>query len=246
MSKETDGSSYYTEQSRGRGIETIADVERHARFEQFVFDRVLQPHLSAGSRDVVYEAATGPGILQWWLKARGFRNVEGSDFSSTEIELAKLINPALAQGDSIADLETRFQKDSLAAIVALDFYEHLPREDFRRFLNVAFSRLTGNGILILRGPNADSPLVGSNLYNDVTHVWAYTTVCLTALLKIAGFAPIWFMDDTRASLHRGRWWKLPLMAASQNLLTAAFWSATRVKINYWGSSLYVYARKKAQ
>jgi 2-polyprenyl-3-methyl-5-hydroxy-6-metoxy-1,4-benzoquinol methylase len=244
MLKARDGSSYYAEQSRGRGIGTIGDVERHARFEQFVFDRVLRPHLSAVSGGIVYEAATGPGILQWWLRARGFRNVEGSDFSSTEIELAKMINPALVQGDSVGDLETRFSKDSLGAIVALDFYEHLPREDFRRFLSVAFSRLAGDGILILRGPNADSPLVGSNLYNDVTHVWAYTTVCLTALLRIAGFSHIWFMDDTRASLHRGRLWKLPLMIVSQNLLTALFWSATRVKINYWGSSLYVYAQKR--
>jgi len=245
MSKGNDGSSYYAEQSRGRGILTSLDVERHARFEQFVFDRVLLSHLSAVSRGIVYEAATGPGILQWWLKARGFRNVEGSDFSSTEIKLAKMINPALVQGDSVDDLETRFPKDSLGAIVALDFYEHLPREDFRRFLNVAFSRLTGDGILILRGPNADSPLVGSNLYNDVTHVWAYTSVCLTALLRIAGFSRIRFMDDTRASLHRGRWWKLPLMIASQNLLTVFFWSATRVRIRYWGSSLYVYAQKRA-
>jgi 2-polyprenyl-3-methyl-5-hydroxy-6-metoxy-1,4-benzoquinol methylase len=237
------GESYYKQQSCGRGIDSYNDVERLAFFERAAFDRILLPHFPRDSQCSIYEAAVGPGILQSWLQTHGYKNVEGSDFAENEIYLARMFNPKVVIEDSVSDLKTRFSESCFDVIVALDFYEHLPREVFREFLAVALSRLRRDGVLIMRGPNADSPLVGCNLYNDITHVWAYTTVCLRSLLRIAGYSSVTFSDDTRAILHSGRWWKLPLMVCCQKLLSLVFWSASRVKVNFWGSSLYVYARK---
>jgi len=238
-----EGSSYYKEQSRGRGIASYKDVEKLALLEQASFDRILLPYFPHDSNCNIYEAAVGPGILQSWLKNHGYENVEGSDFAGNEIALAKMFNAKVVVQDSVSDLQTRFSESTFDIIVALDFYEHLPREKFREFLNIALSRLKHGGVLIMRGPNGDSPLVGANLYNDITHVWAYTTICLRSLLRVAGYSSVTFSDDTRAALHSGRWWKLPLMAVSQKLLFLLFWSASRVKVNFWGSSLYFYARR---
>jgi 2-polyprenyl-3-methyl-5-hydroxy-6-metoxy-1,4-benzoquinol methylase len=236
-----DGQSYYSQQSKGRGIFKSSDVQAIADFEKNVFDYLILPYLPSRSNIKIYEAAVGPGILQKWLQACGYKDIEGSDFSCAEVAIANEFNPRLIVADSTSDLTTRFTEKNFDAVLALDFYEHLPREEFRRFLEAVLSRLKPGGILILRGPNGDSPFVGCNLYNDITHVWAYTTICLSALLRIAGFSKVSFSDDTRGAIHSGRWWKLPLMVISQKMLSFVCWAATRVKVKFWGSSIYVYA-----
>jgi SAM-dependent methyltransferase len=236
-----DGSTYYKKQSEARGIHSINDVVRVSAQEKVCFDQLILPFLPKEKSAVIYEAATGPGILQQWLNSRGFTNLEGSDFAENEAKMAGQVNPRVVYGDSISDLEERFQPESFSAIIALDFFEHIPRERFRNFLAIAATRLNKDGVLILRGPNADSPFVGLNLYNDITHVWAYTTVCLRVLALLAGFNKVEFADDTVGSIHRGGWWKRPLMVAAQKVLTFLFHAATRQRVALWGSSVYVYA-----
>ena len=236
-----DGATYYNDQSQARGIFTSQDIERLASQEGKCFDRLLLPFLPAVKSAAIYEAATGPGILQCWLKSRSFTNLEGSDFSVTEARMAAQLNPCIVHSDSLFDLESRFGPGSLSAIIALDFYEHIPRERFREFLAIAATRLEKGGVLILRGPNADSPFVGLNLYNDITHVWAYTTVCLRALAVLAGFDRVKFSDDTIDGIHKGNWWKRPLMFCVQTILMLVCLAATRQRIALWGTSLYIYA-----
>jgi len=236
-----DGSTYYLNQSEARGIRSTSDLAHFAAQEEGCYTELLLPFLPAEKSAAIYEAATGPGILQFWLKSQGFINLDGSDFSENEAKMASEVNPRVVHGDSVADLETRFQPDSLSAIIALDFFEHVPRERFRDFLAIAASRLRKGGVLILRGPNADSPFVGLNLYNDITHVWAYTTVCLRALILIAGFERVCFSDDTLKAIHQQRWWKYPLMYVAQKFLHAICLAATRQHVTLWGSSIYVYA-----
>ena len=237
-----DGATYYDNQSQARGIRGVEDVRRMAAGEALVFDRLILSHLR--NRDArVYEAATGPGILQAWLQSRGFHKLHGSDFSANEARMAEVITPGIVHADSVADLEERFGENSLDAIIALDFFEHIPRERFRDFMRIAVSRLAPGGVLIMRGPNGDTPFVGLNLYNDITHVWAYTTVCLRALLGLSGFSRVSFADDTIDGLHHGRWWKRCFMKPAQMLLEALCWAATRQRVRYWGMSLYVYAYK---
>ena len=243
LTKMQDGYTYYNNQSEGRGIRSVIDVERLATQEQVCFDRLLLPFLPKNKSEAIYEAATGPGILQHWLHSRGYTNLEGSDFSANEADMAVKINPNVICEDSINDLEQRFQPGSLSAIIALDFYEHIPRERFREFLSIAATRLKTGGIMILRGPNADSPFAGLNLYNDITHVWAYTTDCSKILMRLAGFKKVEFADDTITHIHVGRWWKLPLMVATQLVLTFIVHAATRKRITLWGSSIYVFAQK---
>ena len=238
----TDGNSYYEHQAKARRIKSITDVEREAAFESHVFDRLILPALLAAGSGDIYEAACGPGILQRWLLSHGFEDVQGSDFSENEALLAAETNPRIHHGDSLSHLKT-FGPARFNAIIALDFYEHLSREDFRRFLDIAADALKPGGVLIMRGPNGDSPFVGLNLYNDITHVWTYTTVALQALLDLAGFTRITFDDDTDKALHHGRWWKRPMMRISRSILTALALAATRQKIRHWGMSLYVYATK---
>ncbi len=238
-----DGTSYYNNQSTARGISSQSDVKKLASACSPVFDRLILSKIPKDHKATIYEAATGPGILQAWLQDRGYQNLEGSDFSEKEAAMAGEISPSIIHADSITDLEDRFSESSLKVIVALDFYEHIPREQFRRFLEIAFSRLEPGGILIMRGPNGDSPFVGLNLFNDITHVWAYTTTCLKALCSLASFSKIEFDDDSIKGLYSGYSWKVFIMLPTQKLLSLITWAATRQRVKHWGTSLYVYAVK---
>lgn len=238
-----DGSSFYNVQSRARDIKGKSDVDSLARADEKVFARQFGPHLPADRNAAIYEAATGPGILQTWLLSKGYLSLHGSDFSENEAKIAQLINPEIRHANSITDLENRFPTGTLDSIIALDFYEHVEREAFMQFLRAASSSLKPGGKLILRGPNGDSPFVGLNLYNDPTHVWAYTTTSLSSLLRGAGFTSIHFSDDTYDSIHEGSWWKRPLMSCSQAILRMLTRAAIRKDIRFWGMSLYVYATK---
>ena len=235
--------SFYTRQSEARKIAGPDDVERLSRESEVVFSRILGPILPSNKDACIYEAATGPGILQFWLRKNEYKNREGSDFSEKEVSLAQNVTPAIRHADSILDLTERFGKESLQVIIALDFYEHIERENFIRFLKIANSRLSSGGWLVLRGPNADSPFIGLNLYNDVTHVWAYTTTCLRVLCRLEGFQDVRFCDDAIPGIHRGAVWKRPLMNLAQMFLTQLFWMASRQRVQYWGSSIYLFAQK---
>ena len=236
--------SFYTRQSEARKITEPNDVERLSCENEVVFNRIISPVLPSDKSACIYEAATGPGILQFWLRKQGFTNREGSDFSEKEAFFAQHVTPAIRHADSLSDLTERFTEESLQTIIALDFYEHIERENFLRFLKIAHSRLSPGGWLVLRGPNADSPLVGLNLYNDVTHVWAYTTTCLSILCRLEGFQDVRFCDDAIPGIYNGASWKTPLMLFAQMILTQLVWMASRRRVQYWGSSIYLFAQKR--
>lgn len=235
--------SFYAQQSEARKIATTEDVVRLARESNTVFNRILVPFLPSNKTATIYEAATGPGIFQAWLCDMGYPNREGSDFSEKEVLLARHFTPSIKHADALVDLRERFSPDSIQMILAFDFFEHLPRESFRDFLKIAHQKLTPNGWLVMRGPNADSPLVGLNLYNDITHVWAYTTTCLRVLCRLEGFRDIRFCDDAIPGIHSGALWKKPLMKLTQGFFKQLFWMASRQKVLYWGSSIYLFAKK---
>src|SRR5688500_19377563 len=100
------------------------------------------------------------------------------------------------------------QPASLSAIIAIDLVEHLGKDVFVEFLEQSKRVLRPGGSLILRLPNGDSPLVGLNLFNDITHVWTYTSNCLSSLARMVGFAATDFFDESTHALRDHRWIKV--------------------------------------
>jgi 2-polyprenyl-3-methyl-5-hydroxy-6-metoxy-1,4-benzoquinol methylase len=232
---------YYQRQGEARGIENFHDLQKRSEMYFPVYDRLILPKLSKGNSAVIYEAACGPGMLLYWFKSHRFKNVTASDMAQKEVEIARETGYKVTHDNSIEDIQRYSQK--FDAIIAIDFIEHLEKGDFLKFLAVSHAALRPGGILILRAPNGDSPFVGLNLFNDITHVWAYTTTALRALLGLAGFHQICFDDDTVKSLHRWRLLKLPFMILSQMILRGLIRTASRQPVHYLGSSIYIYATK---
>ncbi|MGA2747419.1 MAG: class I SAM-dependent methyltransferase [Verrucomicrobiota bacterium] len=234
--------SYYSYQAVARGLTSDAAVEELTNIMSGVYDRLLPRWLPSDRKAEIYEVACGPGIMLRYLKRRGYTKLGGSDSSASQIELAQAGGLSVVVGDSLEALKRR-SRESLDCIIAIDFIEHLAKDVLVEFLAESHRTLRKDGRLILRAPNGDSPLVGRNLFNDITHYWAYTSIATEALLKMAGFQRVEFADECLASIRQWRWIKVPLMKCSQALLRALIRSATRENVQVLGSSIYAAAWK---
>ena len=238
--KPVEGAAYYDCQAQARGIATVADVQDLARRQAPVYRRILRRWLPASRDAAIYEAACGPGILLHFLRDEGYRNLSGSDSSGPVIALARQAQLPVALADSIEDLR-RYPAATWDCIVAIDFVEHLPKDRLLEFFAETARTVKSGGVLILRAPNADSPLVTRNLFNDITHYWAYTTVATRALLSAAGFGRTECVDESLAAVTRLRWVALPVMMLSRALIRALLWAATRENVRHLGASVFVAA-----
>jgi 2-polyprenyl-3-methyl-5-hydroxy-6-metoxy-1,4-benzoquinol methylase len=234
--------SYYGYQAIARGLTSSLEVERLTDVMSICYDRLLVPWLPPNRDAEIYEVACGPGIMLRYLRRRGYTCLAGSDSSESQIELARAAGLSVKLGDSVGDLET-YTDGRWDCLIGIDFIEHLPKDVLVAFLAASYRTLRKDGCLILRAPNGDSPLVGRNLFNDITHFWAYTTVATEALLKMAGFQRVEFADESLASIQGHRWIKEPLMKCSQFLARMLIRSATREDVRYLSPSIYIAAWK---
>jgi SAM-dependent methyltransferase len=131
----------------------------------------------------------------------------------------------------------------LAVVVGIDLIEHISKDDVMELLRQAHRVLRPGGRLILRYPNGDSPLVGMNLFNDITHVWTYTPNCLDTLARMHGYRRTEFVDESRRAIRDHRWLKVPLCVLSQWALGFLFRAATKEKITHWSPHLWACLEK---
>ncbi len=228
---------YYKFQAEARGVRSLGDVRRSADEKAYILERIVRPWLPADPAQPVAELACGHGSFLHWLKTRKFTNLAGVDSSTEQVALARQVVSNVEQADVNAWL-TRQPPASFAALVAIDLAEHLTKDAFMELLRSAHAALMPAGSLILRLPNGDSPFVGRNMFNDITHVWTYTPNCLQSLAQMHGFTAAQFAEDGAAAIRDHRWCKVPLARLSAFVLRALARSATREKIEFWSPNLW--------
>ncbi len=228
---------YYQFQATARGVQSIEDVHRIAASKAHVYRRVVQPWLPADFSAPIAELACGHGSFLHWLCEAGYRNITGIDASPEQTALAAATGAGVITADVVAWLEA--QPDaSQGALVGIDLAEHLPKDVFLMLLAESRRVLTPGGALILRLPNGDSPLVGMNLFNDITHVWTYTTNCLRTLAAMQGFSGADFLDESEAAIRDRRWLKVPLHRLSRAILAGLFRAASYENVRLFSPHLW--------
>lgn len=233
---------YYSYQAKARDVHTVEDVHRLAREKAYVYDRIVLPWLPSDKSSRVAELACGHGTFLAWLQQHGYRELTGVDSSPEQVQLARQTGTSVCQMDLNRWLAGQAD-ESHHAIVAIDLIEHLSKDDFMDFLKGTSRVLARGGRLLLRYPNGDSPLVGRNLFNDITHVWTYTTNCLETLGRMHGFATFGFMDESHAAIRDHRWLKVPLCRLSTAILELLFRAATKEQVRYWSPQIWALAEK---
>jgi SAM-dependent methyltransferase len=236
-----DVSAFYTYQTAARGHHAPADVDVQAVARFPLYDCILRDWLPDRNASI-YEVACGPGILMRWLRTRGYTQFSGSDSSSADVALATAVGLPAQVADSLVEMRA-MPAASRDCLIALDFYEHLPKEVLLDFLFDAHRILRPGGRLLLRGPNGASPVVGCAFFNDITHCWALTPVAFRAVLKMAGFRVVEFRDDAVASLQKLPWLKAPFVKLAQMILGGLIRAATREAPECLSASMFVCAEK---
>ena len=229
--------AYYQFQAEARGVRSLDDVRRCAFEKAHLYDQLVQRWLPADARLPIAELACGHGSFLHWLKAKNFSKVSGVDSSAEQVALAKQVGAGVAQ-DDVNRWLARQPKNHFAALVAIDLVEHLPKDDFMELLQLAHAALAPSGSLILRLPNGDSPFVGMNLFNDITHVWTYTPNCLNSLAEMHGFARTEFADEGADAIRDHRWLKVPLAKFSAGVLRGLIKAATREQSTHLSPNLW--------
>lgn len=147
----------------------------------------LAPH------DPILELGCGPGDLLLFLKQFGFTGARGLDVSDEQIRIARERGLDAEVADVFAYLE-RLDRP-LAAIVAIDFFEHFSKDELMRLLPAIFAALRPGGRLILMTPNGQGLFPHQVIYGDLTHMTIFAPGSMRQLLQFHGFESIEFSES---------------------------------------------------
>lgn len=184
---------YYAYQTTARRIFDAAGLQR--RFDELApwYARRLRRHLPSDLNAAWLDVACGAGNFLYFLRHAGYRRVTGCDTDPEQVRLARLLDLSAEAGDGLVVLTDASRR--WHAISALDFIEHLPRDDALRFLDLCRARLVPGGLLILRTPCADGPFGAHDRHNDLTHEWAMTSNLAVAVMAMVGFERVAILDE---------------------------------------------------
>jgi 2-polyprenyl-3-methyl-5-hydroxy-6-metoxy-1,4-benzoquinol methylase len=133
----------------------------------------------------ILEVGCGWGRLLYFLKTRGYVNLQGVDISPEQVKLARQVIDNVTEGDAIEYLDNH--PHSFALIIGLDIIEHFRKDEVLHFLEACYKALLPGGRLILQTPNAGSPWGMMCRYGDFTHEVALDPNSLKRLLALTGF-----------------------------------------------------------
>jgi len=149
--------------------------------------RWLKPWLPQDRGARCLDLACGCGEMLFALEQRGYYRTVGVDLCAEEIQEARhFVRGQLVIADALEFL-ARAPAASFDFITALNFLEHLSKDQLRAVLTEARRVLTSGGVLVAMVPNAISPLGTLTRYWDITHERAFTPNNFRQLAALVGF-----------------------------------------------------------
>lgn len=184
---------YYDYQTQARGLLTEASLL--ARFNKLKkwYGARLSSYLPIEKSAKCLDVPCGYGNFLYFLKSKGYTNIQGIDLDSRQVELAQMLSLPAVEGDVFELLSDENQNFNF--ISSLDFIEHLSKDDALRLLALSYQRLKPDGVLLLRAPCGDGPFGAHDAWNDLTHQWGMTSNVLKTMLTLSGFDPVIVLDE---------------------------------------------------
>lgn len=138
----------------------------------------------------IVDLGCGNGSFVLWLQESGYRNAQGVDVSPEQIKEGERLG---IKNIKVADLRDflKNRKKYFDASFLRDVLGHLESKDeVMKVLELCRQSLRDNGIIIVKTPNAESPMTGRLRYGDFTHDISFTGQSLRQALLIAGFKDV--------------------------------------------------------
>ena len=154
----------------------------------------------------VLDVGCGRGEMLTHLKNNGIEAI-GIDSNQFMVDYCLSKNLKVIRASAISYL-SRMEDNSLGAIFAAHFIEHLYPKDLLIFLSLSFNKLKKDGILIIETPNVlGLYTLSQSFYLDITHMNPVHPHTLKLILELLGFKIIdslmlsqWDDDTKLASL----------------------------------------------
>ncbi len=141
---------------------------------------------AAGITGAVLDIGSGRGEWLEVLREAGIQ-AKGIDSNRILVRQCQELNLDVTEADALTYLRS-LKDQSLSAVTALHFAEHLTLPNLVSFLDEAARTLKPQGLLILETPNPENLLVGScNFYLDPTHKNPIPIPTMKLLVEARGF-----------------------------------------------------------
>jgi O-antigen chain-terminating methyltransferase len=140
----------------------------------------------AGISSDILDVGCGRGEWLEVLRDAGFR-ARGIDYNRIQIQHCKQLSLDVIESEALTYLRS-LADESLNAVTAFHFVEHLPIQTLVRFIDEVGRKLRPGGLLLVETPNPENLLVGScNFYLDPTHQKPIPIPTMKLLLEARGF-----------------------------------------------------------
>jgi len=137
----------------------------------------------------ILDIGCGSGQLIHMFNKLGYKNIEGVDLVSRQVEMAKRLGIKATQ---ISELESYLNenKGKWDLITLSQVIEHFPKDKMLPYLAAIRSSLKDNGTLIATTHNMALLSGLISRYTDVTHEIGFTERSLIGVLRVASFSDI--------------------------------------------------------
>jgi len=185
------------------------------------------------------DIACGYGNLLAYLRAKGITEYIGIDTSADAVAVAskEFGTNRVQQADVFGYLASN--RNSFDLISAIDFIEHVTKDEFYELLDMTFSALKPGGLILLRTPNANGLFGMAARYNDITHEVCFTPGSIADALSSGGFEirAIWEdLGRPTSALQLMHWlaWKVVRVAIRcANAAETGSWGDGILTRNMW-------------
>lgn len=172
------------------------------------YQRRLRGRLEISPVWACLDVACGYGNFLAYLRSVGVKDFLGIDTSvaATQVAENEFGNDHVLCADIFQYLghtSTQFE-----LISALDFIEHLTKEEVFRFVELTGKVQEQGGLLLIRTPNANGLFGMAARYADITHEVCFTIGSITDVLSTCGYRVVHIWEDVGApvTLLQGVHW----------------------------------------
>ncbi len=165
-----------------------AGAQSDVAFDAYVRTNFVH-HLPANASAAIADIACGSGALLASLRRCGYACTVGVDRGVEQVQLAARAGVHdVTLGDACTFLGEH--AGAFHAILAIDFLEHLSKDEALDLLWLARAALRPGGRIIVQTCNAESPMFGRIRYGDLTHETAFTQRSIRQAFLAAGLSPV--------------------------------------------------------
>jgi SAM-dependent methyltransferase len=228
----------YEYQRLARGLISREQLEAAFKKMAATYGHYFRRYLNDATGPAV-DVACGYGNFLYFLRAFGVA-AEGFDLDEGQVALARLLDLPAETGDGLTQLRSRAD---LGLVSALDFLEHIDKDDAVAFLRSAHGALRSEGLIILRLPSADGPFGAHDYANDLTHRWLATASVMRNLLSALSFKVLAVHDDYPAPVHLKGFLRYATYQAAKRLLAVPVIALGMTPPSIWTRSMWIVAKK---